>query len=257
MGKSLLALLNQRPGKTLGAVIAPVLFVLLSIAAGHPASAFQPSDPGSCDRAAEKAAQLSGVPVSVLKAITRTETGRARNGQVQPWPWTVNMEGKGVWFASEKEAQTYVLRHYQRGARSFDVGCFQINYKWHGTAFSSIDEMFDPLANATYAAKFLNDLYLESGDWLEAAGAYHSRTPKYATRYQKRFKRILSRIEQNAAPLKAPPAPFQTRRAQARKPNRFPLLQQGNGAARLGSLVVLSDDPGSGGLFFQVASRGG
>lgn len=203
-----------------------------------------------CDDAARYAAQNSGVPLSVLQAITRTETGRRRNGETQPWPWTVNMEGKGVWFTTEDEARAYVFKHFKRGARSFDVGCFQINYKWHHKAFRSIDEMFDPRANAAYAAKFLSDLYRETGDWSRAAGAYHSRTPKYATKYRARFDALRARLQGNP-PKKAPDkTPTQVAQA-AVKParprvNTFPLLQAGSG--QMGSLVPLQHS-NSRGLF--------
>lgn len=153
-----------------------------------------PSDRGICDAAGAAAAAQTGVPHDVLRAITRTETGRARDGQLQPWPWTVNMEGKGTWFDNREEALRYVLAHHQRGARSYDVGCFQINYRWHGDAFPSIEAMFDPATNALYAAQFLLRLYAETGSWAKSAAAYHSRTPKFANRYQARFERILARL---------------------------------------------------------------
>lgn len=143
-----------------------------------------------CDRAAIRAANTSSVPLDVLRAISRAETGRAAPGGLQPWPWTVNMEGAGRWFATLDEARSYVFSHFKTGARSFDVGCFQINYKWHGDAFRSIDDMFDPQINADYAAKFLTQLYGEFGNWSDAAGAYHSRTPKFSTKYTARFDRI-------------------------------------------------------------------
>jgi soluble lytic murein transglycosylase-like protein len=72
--------------------------------------------------------------------------------------------------------------NHARGARSYDVGCFQINYRWHGQHFASLDQMFDPDANAAYAARFLSELYAEFGDWSRAAGAYHSRTPVLSPR---------------------------------------------------------------------------
>lgn len=147
-----------------------------------------------CDRAAQIAAQNSNVPVDVLRTITRTETGRDGKSGLTPWPWTVNMEGTGKWFDTEAEARSYVDKNFKRGARSFDVGCFQINYKWHHEAFSSIDEMFDPTANAHYAARFLSELYSEFGSWTKAAGAFHSRTPKYANKYMARFDRIRSEL---------------------------------------------------------------
>lgn len=189
-----------------------------------------------CDRAAQTVSRSSGVPLAILRAITRTETGRTRDGALQPWPWTVNMEGAGKWFDTQAAARSYVERHYNRGARSFDVGCFQINYRWHGEAFASIDEMFDPVTNATYAAQFLTRLYRETGDWTAAAGAYHSRTPKFAERYIKRFEHIRQTLET------APIAPVSmTARAQTPAPrvNQFPLLQNGAAVRNHGSLVPL------------------
>ena len=157
-----------------------------------------------CERVAEEASRQTGVPVSVLKAISLTETGRKLEGSFKPWPWTVNMEGAGHWFDTLDEARAYVFQEFKRGARSFDVGCFQINYKWHNQAFSSIDEMFDPLHNALYAAKFLGELYGETGSWEKAAGAYHSRTKEFADRYAARFTDLRQRFAQeDGKPLSA------------------------------------------------------
>lgn len=144
----------------------------------------------ACTRAAEEASRRSGVPISVLKAISYNESGRKVEGGFGPWPWTVNMEGAGRFFDTFAEARAYVAKEYARGARSFDVGCFQINYRWHGEAFELIDQMFEPLANAMYAARFLGELYAETGSWNAAAGAYHSRTKVYADRYTARFASI-------------------------------------------------------------------
>lgn len=141
----------------------------------------------SCDRAAVQVSDETGVPIDILRTITRAETGRKEDGELHPWPWTVNMEGKGVWFDSEAQAQAYVFRRFREGARSFDVGCFQINYKWHGHAFASIEEMFDPIINARYAARYLSELFTAHGDWNKAVGAYHSKTQKHAQRYLHRY----------------------------------------------------------------------
>ncbi|XDA98488.1 transglycosylase SLT domain-containing protein [Sulfitobacter sp. LCG007] len=196
-----------------------------------------------CDQAAISAGRAAGVPVSVLRAITRTETGRARDGRLEPWSWTVNMEGTGVWFDSEQAAKDYVAQHLRRGARSFDVGCFQLNYKWHGHAFASIDDMFDPVQNARYAARFLAELYRESGDWSKAAGTYHSRTPEFANRYIRRFDRIVADLSGQQ-----PAQQFASLGVEAKpivRENNFPLLQTGGGAPRLGSLVPLGSGRGS------------
>ncbi len=201
----------------------------------------------TCDRVAHIVANEAGVPVNVLLAITRTETGRKSGGKLAPWPWTVNMEGKGVWFDSYEEALNYVKSHHKAGARSFDVGCFQLNYRWHGQHFTDIEHMFDPTANARYAADFLSRLYSETNSWDDAAAAYHSRTPKYADKYKARFKRIMANLpDHGVIPVKAVKSvqPLM-RTASVIRENNFPLLQRsGSAAGAMGSLVPLNTGSG-------------
>jgi hypothetical protein len=196
-----------------------------------------------CDTAARQVAQETNVPLSVLRSITRTETGRARGGQLQPWPWTVNMEGKGHWFETEDAARAYVFKEFRRGARSFDVGCFQINFKWHGENFRSIDQMFDPIENARYAARFLTRLHSETGDWSRAAGAFHSRTPKYAEKYRARFDNIRKSMADVPNPMPRM-ASIQSTPPLIRTRNSFPLLQQTQARRSIGSLVPLGRSAG-------------
>lgn len=159
----------------------PVLFST-TLAAAEPMS--------QCDRAAHGAAADSIVPVEVLLTLTRLETGRSRNGLYAPWPWTINLRGTGTWFQTKAEALTYIRHHLDAGVQDFDVGCFQINYKWHNAGFRSLEDMFDPEKNAQYAAGFLARLYSEFGNWDAAIGAYHSRTEALAAKYLKRYARI-------------------------------------------------------------------
>ena len=153
-----------------------------------------PSQTHLCHQAIERASAQIGVRRDVLLAISLTETGKKIAGRVNPWPWTVNMEGEGRWFATQQDALAYTQGNFARGARSFDVGCFQINYRWHHENFRSISDMFDPQINATYAAKYLKSLYEETGTWVKAAGYYHSRTPEYSNRYQARFNQYMASI---------------------------------------------------------------
>ncbi|MGR3756398.1 MAG: transglycosylase SLT domain-containing protein [Tranquillimonas sp.] len=200
-------------------------------------------DPATlCAEAAVQAARETGVPERVLRAIARTETGRNRGGRVTPWPWTVNLEGEGHWFDSRDEALTFAYRAFKAGRRSFDAGCFQINYRWHGRNFASIDEMFDPLAGARYAAGFLARLHAELGDWSRAAGAYHSRTEALARRYRRRFDDHLAALASAPAPVvPAPPAAAAEAGSPPAAANRFPLLGGAGGPPRgAGSLVPLS-----------------
>ncbi|MCV6591667.1 MAG: lytic transglycosylase domain-containing protein [Silicimonas sp.] len=239
-------------------VFRALLLALSCCAILSPAQADRRPTAAICQNAALTVSRETGVPVDVLRAISLTETGRKNADGFLPWPWTVNMEGKGKWFDSAAAARAYVDKHFARGARSFDVGCFQINYRWHGQHFDSIEAMFDPLTNTRYAASFLSDLYEEFGDWSKAAGAYHSRTPKFARKYAKRFNSIRARLGDLDPSMHAPAQP-PVQQASAPPPtapdpvaiiariNRFPLLQSG-APGTPGSLVP-HDTAASGSLF--------
>ena len=203
------------------------------------------ADPSDlCLTAARQAAADTGVPLSVLIAVTQTETGRRRDGQTRPWPWTVNTEGDGQWFESQSAAFDDARANLAAGKTSFDVGCFQINYRWHAANFASLEAMFDPATNARYAATFLLQLYEEKGDWSAAAGAFHSRTEEYATRYRTTFDRFRADAQSNGVDEGLLMADARDpRESAAPRVNTFPLLKTGNGQSALGSLVQL----GSGG----------
>lgn len=181
-----------------------------------------------CIEAAQYAARQTDVPLPVLLAITLTETGRETATGLQPWPWAINQAGDGRWFGSAEEAVQFAEDQLDLGLRNFDVGCFQVNHRWHSKGFSSTTDMFDPTSNALYAARFLSDLYTELGDWSLAAAAYHSRTPELANKYLAKFEGILAGLSPQGF-ADAPSAPAQPR------VNRFPLLQAGlrGGAASL------------------------
>lgn len=192
------------------------------------------TDAALCDQAAERAALAEGVPIEILRALTRTETGRAGpGGGLEPWPWAVNQGGEGYWFPNAAEAAAFVTSQIGLGVSNLDIGCFQLNHHWHSAAFPSLDSMFDPDRNAQYAAAYLAQKYQITGDWLLAAGAYHSGSEGPATRYMARFDEILSGL-----------APFQIARldhapqtGSAPRQNSFPLLMAGEGAALRGSIV--------------------
>lgn len=140
-----------------------------------------------CEWAAQQAALESGVPPDILGALTLTETGRRLDGVVRPWAWSANAEGEGTWFEDPASAIAFAEDRVAQGRTNIDIGCFQLNYRWHGENFSSVAQMFDPLENARYAARFVAQLHSELGDWRQAAGAFHSRTQVYAQRYLARF----------------------------------------------------------------------
>ena len=139
------------------------------------------SPQAACRRAIAAAEVSHGIPTGFLLAIGRVESGRLdpQSGSVQPWPWTIDINAKGTFFDSRLDAVAFVEAAQQGGIQSIDVGCMQ-----HPNAFSTGADAFDPVINANYAARFLVDLEHESGDWVTAAGLYHSRTEALAAPYR-------------------------------------------------------------------------
>lgn len=209
-----------------------VLFTLGLVFASQ-ASTLNATAQHVCDKAAVQAARSTDVPLSVLKAIARTESGMTVNNDFVPWPWTVNSEGRGVRFSSAQEAVEYVGLNRKRGVSNIDIGCFQINYKWHGENFSSVQEMFNPYKNALYAANFLTSLYHEFEDWTKAAGAYHSRNTAHSDLYLAKYIPILEQLDQT-------PGLNPGQKQVVTKTNSFPLLIGKSAGAKRGSLFPLA-----------------
>lgn len=184
-----------------------------------------------CDIAAQRAAQNTGVPIAILLSIARVETGRAVGGQFAPWPWSTNVSGKGYFFDSADEAIDFADDLLANGNSNFDVGCFQINLRWHSKNFGSLQEAFDPESNAVYAAQFLTELFQSEGSWAAAVAAYHSRTPDLAQSYLQKVKATWEKI-QDVGQTEIPAEVVEL----TPRINRYPLLQSGQ-IGNTGSLV--------------------
>jgi hypothetical protein len=168
--------------------------MLLGFGASVPAQAQAQAQatPGSpvalCRAAIAQAEREAGLPPRLLAAIGRVESGRRdpETGATGPWPWTINAEGRGSFFPDRAAAIAAVRALQAQGVRSIDVGCLQINLRHHPQAFASLEEAFDPLINARYAARFLGELQATRGDWMRSAAHYHSQTPEHAEAYRAR-----------------------------------------------------------------------
>jgi len=130
----------------------------------------------------------AGIPRHLLTAISLAESGRwdgASRANVA-WPWTVTAEGRGRFFGSREEAVAEVEILMTQGVRNIDVGCMQVNLQYHGAAFESLNEAFDPRANTAYAAHYLKAMHQTTNNWMQAAGYYHSTTPEKNAPYMQK-----------------------------------------------------------------------
>lgn len=197
------------------------------------------SDPAEiCEATARQISTETGVPIAALDALARSGSRDISETPLRPWPWTVNLAGRGIWFETEAQALGYVFRHFKSGVRQFEVGCFQINYARHSQAFRSIEEMFDPVANGRYAARALRELYDQHGGWSAAVEIYHARNTVQSDRT----------LPPNATIQKSGASSVAKRR------RRLPQVTDGTNApgsltmsrsrSRLGSLVSDNRSPG-------------
>ncbi len=178
----------------------PHLYLLacLSVFCGHAAfarpltMAMPSAAPSSCAPAIAAAEQQVRLPAKLLDAIALVESGRPDpvTGRAAPWPWTITAGGIGHFYATKDDAIAAARDFQTLGIRSIDVGCLQINLLQHPGAFASLDEAFDPMANASYGARFLEALHRQTGNWPQAAAAYHSQTPGIGQPYEIRVMAI-------------------------------------------------------------------
>jgi hypothetical protein len=158
----------------------------MRFSATGPVSTATPAE--ACGAAIALAEQTHAIPARLLAAIARVESGRydPATHRTSPWPWTINAEGEPGVFATRAQALAAVRAKQAEGVESIDVGCLQVNLKHHPRAFASLEQAFDPVANAQYAARFLAQLHAETGDWTAATARYHSATPERGAAYQRK-----------------------------------------------------------------------
>jgi len=142
--------------------------------------------PGGADclRLAAAAGAAEGLPEGLLPAISLVETGKSDGkGGRMPWPWTLNRGGESHYLDDASAALAKLDEILATGTTNVDVGCMQLNWKWHSKAFSSRADMLDPVRNTAYAARFLKELHSQLGSWELATAAYHSTDPDRGQAY--------------------------------------------------------------------------
>ncbi|EMZ7829638.1 transglycosylase SLT domain-containing protein [Salmonella enterica] len=146
-------------------------------------------------------ASETGVPAEALYSVSLAETSRKLPHGERPWPWTLNVAGKGYRYNTRQEAYDALLsfmRYYP--LKRIDVGIAQVNLGWNGRYFSSYREALDPYINLRVAARILKSCYDSNpGSWIQAAGCYHHPAGgKPARTYKAIVKRKLATLDLSA-----------------------------------------------------------
>jgi soluble lytic murein transglycosylase-like protein len=123
-----------------------------------------------CEQELVRAAAMHDVPLGMLYAIGLSETGRG--GSLRPY--ALNIDGRASYEMNKTEALRTFREAQQRGAKFIDIGCMQINHRYHAERFGTLEDMFDPAQNVAYAARFLSELKEREGTWTKAIARYHA-----------------------------------------------------------------------------------
>ena len=154
-----------------------------------------------CLAETRRAEAIHGIPTGLMQSITRVESGRKMvTGEYMPWAWTLNDRGEGLFFDNREAALAYLRDAVATPGHSVDVGCMQVNTKWHADGFPDLADMLDPVHNASYAAGFLLDLHAAHQSWDEAVKHYHSAEPRKNVAYHRRVLAELERFMADAGP---------------------------------------------------------
>ena len=170
----------------------PVLLLALGLAFHAPAHASVPLG-------YQQVADAYHLPPEVLYAVALTESARQvdSTGNVRPWPWTLNVRGKGHFFASRREAEAALQGLLDQGRTSVDIGLMQVNWRYHRQRLGSPQRAIDPYHNLRVAAQILKECHRSRQDWWAAVGCYHApNSPQRAARYRARVRAHWQRVTQ-------------------------------------------------------------
>ena len=148
-----------------------------------------------CENTIESVELQTDIPKGLLLGIGKAEAIRKINNKYIIWPWTANHAGKSLFFDNKEQMKNYVFKNLKRKDFNIDVGCMQINIKWHKNNFKKISDMFEVNPNISYAASFLKQLKNKHGSWDKAIKHYHSSDPKKNNPYLIKVKSFWKKVE--------------------------------------------------------------
>ncbi len=148
----------------------------------------------------QEAARTAGVPADIFYAIALQESQAPITAKkTRPWPWTLNIAGKGRYYRSQQDALRALKAYIDSGKCNVDVGLGQIHWCVHAKSFpEGPAQALHPLENLAYAASVLKSEHkvvlrkklrqkLGLDSWWIAVGRYHApNNLKLAQTYRQR-----------------------------------------------------------------------
>ena len=154
-----------------------------------------------CNFYTEKFGKKFNLPTNLLTSISLVESGiKKENKNFSSWPWTLNVEGKPIYFDTKEDVISYLEQN--RDKKSIDIGCMQINTKYHMSNFNSFAQMIEPEENVRYAAIFLAKLFKRHKSWNKAISRYHSSNPNKQRKYLKKVYSFWNNLRQKKIVVK-------------------------------------------------------
>ena len=146
----------------------------------------------ACAPKTEPFAQMGGrVDPKITAGIAMNES--AYRGR--PWPWTLNVAGRGMFFATREDAYMAIKRLLASDRCDFDVGLMQVNWCFHGKRFASAWEALAPVTNIRVAEDILAENLQRSGSAMKAVAWYHSANPERGGPYFSRFMKHVAQFQ--------------------------------------------------------------
>ncbi|CNF41806.1 transglycosylase [Yersinia similis] len=141
-------------------ILTAIFLMLFILGNGLPASAKTHPTLQTIPSIYREIAAEARVPAAFLYSLALVESSRRFKGGERPWPWTINVAGKGYRYETREEAWHALLRFVRQAPlKRIDVGIAQVNLGWNGHLFPSFYDVFDPNTNLRVAAQILRACY--------------------------------------------------------------------------------------------------
>ena len=139
------------------------------------------------------------IPYTVLYAVALTESATQidQGDLYRPWPWTLNVAGRGYFFDTRLAAWQALKNWLREGQVSIDIGLLQVNWRYHQKRLGTPWQALDPYHNLRVGAAILQACYKTRQDWWSSVGCYHApansnRADRYRQRVVSHWRRITS-----------------------------------------------------------------